>query len=801
MEFDRELAMLKPKMFVDREELKKIISCAVITLREQETWHQIIAVHGMGGIGKSRLLHELNCLLGKNNHQALEIIHATMGLENDNMLHSLLSIRKKVKQTCYLFDYALAVLQDSCLIEVFNSEYQNQIKHNLVHDIISLAQDTIPIPTPGLGDVIDVINDLVQKAKYAKVKSQDQDTLQALKDLSDADPKRLQALLPTLLGRDLNSIAVNTKLVVFLDACDGGESWLCGMLRQISSGVFVLMSRERLELSNIQVTSYHMQEIPYNEAKKYLENYIAQKDQANLIPAFLEATERIPIYMELAVNAYLQCKDKAPNNLAQQLSFQTKDELTRHFLDHLPSELQEALLTLAVVGIFDRQIFEHFIDDLNLQISKLKYDDLCQISLIERNGEICELHNIFCRNASKLISGNKKYRVFQSYLSYLAKRGILQYSNELVWVYFTNILNLAVQNGFNLSVAENEEILDMFFALRDQRFECGSVHSQESNNKVLLTFISAASELHADVSTCLELLGNIRSDIDLLGKHKSSYHAIRCYSLCIKGQYQRAMRELEQISGKMMAGQIMDWYYGKIKIYLADCLMLTGKFQDAYMQIDDYMEAIEPYNKIKGNDIFEGKKLKGHCLRFNFLLDEASAAYSELYAQFGHDAVTKSYCLTCLCETKCYFEPDYVISHFQTAVEQAKKAGQERSRAKIYCSLGIAYTVKRDFAKARQYIRESATLHKKCHYSAGEFFAHLAKCYYYYAKDGSVPSELIKKAEAHASQLNVYGYLLLPLYLMKKDKSKVALLAEKYQWFHWTQTVNGYTAFFESLAL
>lgn len=800
MEFDSDFAMLKPKMFVDREELKEIISRAVIALQGQEAWHQIIAVYGMGGIGKSRFLHELNLILGENNPQSLEIIHATMELENDNTLHSLLSIRKNVKQTCYLFDYALTVLQDSCLIEVFNSEYQNQIKHNLAHDIISLVQDTIPIPMPGLGDAIDVINALVQKAKYAGVKLQNRGMLQALKALSDAGPKRLQALLPTLLGRDLNSIAMNTKLVVFLDACDGGESWLRGMLRQISSGVFVLMSRERLDLSDIQVNSYHMQEIPVDEAKQYLENYIEPKDQADLIPAFLEATERIPIYMELAVNAYLQCKDKNPNNLAQYLSFQTKEELTQHFLDHLPCELQEVLLTLAAVGIFDRRIFEHFVDDLNLQISKLKYDDLCQISLITQNGEVCELHNIFCRNVLKLISGNTKYRVFQSYLSYLAKRGILQYSNELVWVYFTNILNLTAQNGFNLSITENEEVLDMFFALRDQRFECEFVHGQGSNNKVLLTFISAASKLHSDVSACLELLGNIRSDIDLLGKHKNSYHAIRCYSLSIKGQYQRAMRGLKQINSKMMPGQIMDWYYGKIKIYLADCLMLTGKFQDAYMQFDDYMEAIEPYTKIKGNDIFEAKKQKGHCLRFNFLLDEASAAYSELYAQFGHDSVTKSYCLTCLCETKCYFEPDYVISHFQTAVEQAKKAGQERSRAKIYCSLGIAYTVKRNFAKALQYIRESAKLYKKCHYSAGEFFAHLAKCYYYYAKGGSVSSERIKKAEAYASQLDVYGYLLLPLYLMKKDKSKVALLAEKYQWLRWTQTVNGYTAFFECLA-
>lgn len=417
MEFDSDLAILERKMFVDREELKGIIVRATTTLWEQPARHQVIAVYGMGGIGKSRFLHELKSDLEKKYPLSLEIIHATMELENDNTLHSLLSIRKKIKQTCYLFDYALTTLQDACMIEVFNREYQNQIKHSLAHDIISLVQGVIPNPLPELDDTINVINGLLQKGGHAEYELQSRDTLQALKKLSGEGPKQLRTLLPVLLGRDLNSIAMNTKLVVFLDACDGGESWLSDMLRQISSGIFVLMSRERLELSDIQVTSYHMQEIPDNEARQYLEKYIEPKDQADLIPAFLRATKCIPIYMDLAVDVYLKCKDKDPDNLAQRLSFRTKEELTQHFLDHLPRELQEVLLTLAVVGIFDRKIFEHFVDELNLQVSKLVYDDLCRISLITQNGEVCELHNIFCRNASKIISAGKKYRVFADYSS------------------------------------------------------------------------------------------------------------------------------------------------------------------------------------------------------------------------------------------------------------------------------------------------------------------------------------------------------------------------------------------------
>lgn len=804
-ELKLELDALMPKKFVDRDDLRNTITCSIEALLENENYHEIIAIYGMGGIGKSRFLNEIKDSFFQTTLQKAELIYATLELDNDNDFHSLLCIRRKITQTCYLFDYAFSILLDRCLVEKVSDEFLNHLRTNWLTDLITLLQGITPAPLPNLNDGVNVLTHLINKAIKTGTQLLHRDTIHKLESLADTSPKKLLRLLPALLGCDFYRMASNRKLVVILDACNGCEAWLNNLLSEAKAGLFILTSREQLHLSHTNIKSYHMQEIPIPEAKKYLESYISdERYRSILIPQLIVATECIPIYLDLAVSTYLRCEKGSPQDLINELSISNKDELVKTFLDHLPNEQQEVILVLAVAGVFDANVFEHLVSDLNLSMSKLSYHELCKISLVDGLNTNCGLktfHNIFRRNVSKIVSQDEKRRIFQSYLLFLSNRGLHMYPNEVLRAYFINIISVVMDNGFELTVQENEEILDLFFALRDQRIEFSFPNtSQDTINSTLFTFLSAVRMLHSDVEVCLSALNTIHGSMNLLGKHQNSYYAVQYYSMCIKGQYSKAKRKLATICSTLPPDSIADWYYGKLKIYFADCLMLTGDFIEAIIHFDEYYSEIESYASIKENDIFEIQKQKGHCYRFNFLLDKASRIYLDLYNKYASNLVMKSYCLTCLCETKCFFDPQYVIAHHQESLAATKSVGQERSRAKIYYSLGIAYTVIRDFPNALHYIRESIKLNGQCHYPAGKLFALIAKSYYHYAKNSYVPKTLLQDIVKLSKQLEVYEYLLLPVYIMRGEEKQILRLKETYHWLDWEQTQKNYTEFINSIS-
>lgn len=798
---DLGLDALMPKRFVDRTELQDIVSFSISKLLNCDNYHEIIAIYGIGGIGKSRFLTEVR----RSFPQWAELIYVTLELDCDDVFHSLICIRRKILHTCYLFDYALAMLLDNCVVEKVSDEFMNHLRTNWGADLITFFQGLSPIPMPGVNDGIDVLRRLIDTAIKAKTKFLYQDTIRQLEILSNTSPKKLFEILPRLLGNDLGRIANGNKLIVVLDACNGCRTWLSALLSEAKSGVFILTSREQMFLDSLNIKTYHMQEIPVEEAERYLKAYITnEQHQSILIPRLISMTECIPIYLDLAVSTYLRCESKSEQDLIANLSFENKDELVRAFLDHLPDEQQSIILVLAVVEVFDVNIFEYLVSDLNLSASKLSYHELCKISLVDSLNTNCDLktfHNIFCKNVSKILPKSKKYRIFQSYLMFLSHRGLYIYPNERLRTYFLNILNLIVDNGFELTVRENEEILDLFFALSDERIEFSFPNiSPDTVNGTLFTFLFAVTVFHSDSSLCLAKLNSIRSSSSLLGKHVNSYYAVQYYSMGIEGQYSKVKRKLVAICDSLPQDSIMDWYYGKLKIYLADCMMLAGDFRNSIFHFDEYYNEIEPYANLKENDIFEIQKQKGHCYRFNFAIDEALNIYSHLYRKYANNAVMKSYCLTCLCETNCFFNPQYVIGNQKRCIDAVKAVGQERSRAKIYYALGIAYTVVHDFTNAYRYIRESIKLNEKCHYPAGKLFALISKSYFHYARDGYVPKRLVIEITELTKRLGVYEYLLVPLYLILQEENNLLRLEETYCWLDWEKTREKCKKFIDSLS-
>ena len=259
-----ELDALLPKKFVDRDELFELITSSLSWLQNDSNYFDVISIHGIGGIGKSRFLEELKEHVAGTSEN-IEFIYTTLEVENDDAFHALLRIRKNISHSCYLYDYALIALIDSCTVERINDDFLNILKENLITGLLSLAQEIIPIPTMGINSTIETLNLLISKLKTTYTERKYWDVIQSLKRIAATSPKKLFSLLPSLLGCDLDRIARSKNLAIIIDSCSEtkyGSSWIDSLLSSVGHGVFILTSRERLHLQWKNTKHYHMQEIP-----------------------------------------------------------------------------------------------------------------------------------------------------------------------------------------------------------------------------------------------------------------------------------------------------------------------------------------------------------------------------------------------------------------------------------------------------------------------------------------------------------------------------------------------------------
>lgn len=801
---------LKLKKFVDREEFFELVEEEVaVYSNNRNSYLKIISIFGMGGIGKSRFLKELSNTLEEQNNKEFKISYLTLEIDNKNQLRSLIRIRRHINKPCYLFDYALLSLTEKNYIEKINDDFIDSLKTNIFTDLLTLIQESVGgfVPTgPSLNGTIELINEVIIKGKKQYAKGKYKDIVLLLNELIEYSPKELLDVLPNLLGVDIKHNYKNNnckKMIFLIDSYEVyDKNWLEELIFSIGVGLYIITSREKQKWDSIDsfVCTIQMGEIPLPEARKYLYTYIP-KNHKKIIEQILIATERIPIYLDLAISTMLKLNNYSEEVL-NKISFKDKSDIVQKFLDHLTYEEQNTILVLSLIDIFDENIFDHLVVDLNLPISKTQYNDFCSISIIDyidENSHLKMFHDVFHINVSKITNYNVKHKVFSSYLYFIAKRGILLYSNEDLCILFNNLIHLIQINDIFLSVKEIENFLDIFFVLYENNYNINLEDCSHSKNNILFSFLNAVKVFRKDIKQSYYYFEKIKGKESELGKHKNSFYAIYYYVKSISGKYQIADDKFISFNKLLDDSSILDWYYGKIKIYYNDLLMLKGKFKSSVVGFEEYKNEIIPYSSLKTDDIFECIKQIGHCYRFNFELTKAEKEYTELWNDYEKILPFKCYLLTALCETNCYFNSKYVIDNYQDALKLTESIGQTRSYAKILYSIGIAEIVNGKYEKAIKHINDSININNEIGYKAGSFFAMIAKSYYYYSIDRTLSPEWIFELERTVSEINVYRYLMLPVYLMIDDTDKIERIQNENEWMDWNKTITNYKRFISLL--
>lgn len=150
-----------------------------------------------------------------------------------------------------------------------------------------------------------------------------------------------------------------------------------------------------------------------------------------------------------------------------------------------------------------------------------------------------------------------------------------------------------------------------------------------------------------------------------------------------------------------------------------------------------------------------------------------------------------------MCETNCYLNPDLVYKYCYNGLKLGKILGDSKSLAKIYYSLAITCLHRRKFKHARKYIHRSFYYYKIDGYELGLLYPMLSKIYYQYSLGLQLKTN---DFERFLQKMNVYGFMNLPVAILKQNTSNINILRTKYKWLDFNKTINNYHRFFSLIA-
>ena len=796
-------------MFVDREEIINLFNKEYKKLKNDPEYFKVISIYGIGGIGKSYLIEKL-LEIPQNDEFDSKIITINMDIMHSaDIFDNLVKVRKQIEISCLYFDYSLILLWDIYKIEKLDEDFMVKIKGNFL-DVLNMVDSGLSAicPTIGFENILSLFrNNILPKFKQHFMQST---IFEEINSRFQKSPQQLYEFMPHLLGLDLANLTRKHRLIAFFDSYEryliDHDDWLKELIGSIEHGLFLVASREKLDWSDNEeeLYPYKLQELPTTQVEVLLKSSLLPMHY-KFIDTIINKTQCVPIFIELALNIYQKISMENSEEISSEFwMIEEKSDFIKRFLHHLPKVEQEIVMILSVIRIFNTDIFEWIVKDLNLNCTVLKYHDICKLCLInmlKEDDQFLKLHDVFTANALKFISKLKKQRILQSYISYIGLRGLSVLSQKQLSILFRNLLSLSADIDFDIS--DVEYLCDIFFVLYENNcspelyewvMKTSSMTLSVFRNFVEIIYIE---KVDAKKSYQLSLDFNVSFQ---LGKHKKSFDLIQNYAQAISGNYEKFSFVTEKMYYELEPSDIMCWYYGKTKIYYADHLMLHGEFVKALCVFEEYAYELEKFPQ-KTGDYFEVKKQSAHCRRFNMLLDEASSIYQGLADEFINNKGLLVYVLTNLCETNCYFHPDIVFNIAPKAIELSEYLNRPKEKAKIYYSLAIANLHNKNYNIAKHYIDKSISLNEKAHYPSGILFALMAEAFWEYAQKGYVSISLQNQIASILKQGLVYQYFELPLSIMKADARTINRLENEFQWIDFSYTTKQYKEFLSAISL
>lgn len=816
----------KERTFTDRTEIMSLLNETLTKLNEGSTVFQVFSIHGIGGIGKTRLVTEFSRLVSPE-----PVFFVSFEIEKrSDVVNNLCKIRKEIDCSCPFFDFALLRYWEMTNPTVLDDSFMDVFHKNFFVSMLDLVAEIVgepvgaleceftlpPIITPST--IMDFMNTIYRKIPQFQHSS-------LFQAISSTSTDQLIDKLSTLLGIEIGHLISVGKIMTPIFIFDSyqesqpyseSEEWLYHLVKSAGRGVYIVTSREPLHWkeSSEHLIVHNLQCYPEDEARILLEETI--QNRPDLVDQIIESTQCVPIYIDLALNVYESEKTVVGEVLVEKSLFCDRHKLVHHFISHMRPSWQSVVLNLATIRLFNNDIFQHLVKSKMLDCAPYEYTNIIQSNLFSyvsesKNSNLIKLHDVFCKDVLNGRPVSECYSIYRSYLDYLCyRRDVLIKANNgaSLAALFQNALYLAIvleerlfreetiSSKRQIETSVVEQLLDIFFTLVANRVRFVPLPFEKIKTRTMrkvCQFVYIKTYEKLNTRQTLEALEQI-GDVSCFGKHTLSYEAVLFYTKSLTGNYNDLETWINQIDTKLDDRSKCEWFYNRMKIYQADCYMLNGQFKSA-------LESLILLNNgyISTEDHYSIYRTIGHIQRFNFQLEEARRTYSSLMRDYHNNSVYREYLAANLAEAQCYFPDDDFIRRNQKVLISMQTPYNVKNKGKVLYALAIANIVKKHYRTAQSHIDECIKINYKDGYQSGELFAYMAQAYLDYALTGCVTKKTNDQIEHLLIRNGVYTYFRLQLAIMCGDISRINCIGEDYDWIDFALTEKEFQRFLSQL--
>ncbi|MGH3393037.1 MAG: hypothetical protein ACRDOO_29580 [Actinomadura sp.] len=734
---------------------------------------------GVGGIGKSRLLHELR------DRSSATCRTATVDLQVPAMRQqedALAVIRVELGRQGVKFDrfdIAYAVLWQRLHphLRLSRKELPFVAESSTLSQLLDGAAG-VPIFGTGVS--------LVQLAEKAAAGARERrrikvdDTLRGLDDLSNAE---LADAVTYLFAEDLRAASSERPYVVFVDAYEAlvptvarsgrvaaSDVWLRDLIAQLDQGPVVVASREPLRWDAYDPSWAEMTRecrvdgLPMEARLELLSDGGITDGAAR--QAIAVASQGLPFYLHLAVDTKTALREAA---------VVSSEEILQRFLLHVGADEVRTLELLSVARIFDFEIFQAVADAFDLPRHRMAWESLVAYSFVYPAGTSgLRLHQLMRTALRERLSDaalRDVHAVLQRIWDGRAER---EQATEDGVATRARAVREAAFSALNAGAISGDGVL----AYADQARACGGKQAIDGVLQDLREYLAeqpadriGGTDL-AETARCMEaeaavVLGDAGRAVELTPVIDWSLDDAVGARLAIAGAHGRRIagdtgRALE------IFNQVWRTHRGPVRLRAGFCVadldMWQGRFREAFAMTDELLAESDS----------EDYRLRGDVVRlrhlgYRFLLDfDASrrtlAEAAELYDRAG-TVVEPANIITNRAELLAWTDPRQAIGAAAEAIEVQRDMGAMHELGKAYTALAIAQVSLGRHDEAAASFQSATDTLERARYRSGRARAELFRAVLY-ARTGHVEQAAASTrwAVSELVEAEVYPTLIMMAY-------------------------------------
>lgn len=749
---------IRKRNFVDRRE-----AIALFQRLLQEQPHdgpRVLNFFGVGGIGKSRLQHELRELTTETGIISARVDFQVPAMRRQDtvLAHMRHCLSTEHRIQLPLFDIAFSVYwqRTNPNVPISSGELSLVTESEILADLIEAAGDT-----PIFGAVVNLvksIDKLGRKAKRWQRVRHDAD----LQDLDRLDTHEMLDALTWFFAKDLLQVLGERggRAIIFLDAHEalwedvvarGGRGdrdvWIRDLVAQTPGVLWVVSSRDALQWQR--------------ENSSWCEPYLQLCGIGDLLPhdqlAFLtdcgikdelaqiiaSASEGLPFYLNLSVDHWesiAEEREPLPQDFGE-----TKEDLLSRFIGHVPRAEEEILKILSVTRSWDYELFEALVRRFNIAFPLSRWPDFCAYSFNRQSsGDRWLMHKLMRRELLQRLDPQLRAEVHKEIFVFERARAD---NPDIPIGDRAEALREALLHGVPAGA------LDPTWFMRTVEF-----FMYRGRWKVIAPALEEMEESLAvgEGDPALAALRNftegwiLRQQGDLSGAlaiyERLDLSVVASWEAGIRFQIGNAMRETGNIAG---AGLIYTELWNRrpatpaagevhqlIGIQLADFHYVQGRFRDAQEILHQIIDLNEGDH---AREIAEALRILGHIERFNELPGRGLAHYRRAGELFERceDLFGQAIIATNVAEASWPINPASAVQLASKAVELNDILGASLEVGKAHTAAAYSRLLMGLVSEARYEVENALEILEQVGYRAGSAQARLCRAFVRFAEGDS----------------------------------------------------------------